>query len=104
MKSKIYSKVLNSWSIHKIPIQKGRLGEYRLAVRDLDGKWSKSGGEPVFLLSNQNSKFNELESKLLVAEKVNELKSKLLVAEKAQVSIIIEFVRKYSHKIIQNVL
>jgi len=91
MKSKIYSKVLNSWSIHKIPIQKGRLGEYRLAVRDLDGKWSKSGGEPVFLLSNQNSKFNELESKLLVAEKV-------------QVPIIIEFVRKYSHKFIQNVL
>ena len=90
MKSKIYSKVLNSWSIHKIPIQKGRLGEYRLAVRDLDGKWSKSGGEPVFLLSNQNSKFNELESKLLVAEK-------------AQVPIIIEFVRKYSHKFIQNV-
>jgi len=88
MKSKIHSKILNRWSIHKIPIQKGKLGDYRLAVRDLNGKWSKSDGEPVFILSNQNSRFKELE------EALKEMEGK---------PIELYFIRKFGKKFINEI-
>lgn len=91
MRSKLYSKQLIRYSIRKIPISRGKSGEYRLAVRDLDSNYSKSGGEPIYILSNQSSNFAEIESKLKAAETAEE-------------AITIEFVKRFGKKWINYVL
>lgn len=71
----------------KIPIFKGKLGEYRWAVRDIDANYSRSGGEPVYILSNQSPVFSELEKVLKFRE-----------SEKLPITI--QFVRKFGKKFI----
>lgn len=88
--SKIHTKQLNRWSKRPIPISKGKSGEERIAVRDLDGKYSKSEGEPVYILSNQIDNFERLADKLTFAENVKAI-------------ITISFVKKFTKKFINNI-
>ena len=90
--AKLYKKTLNKWTYHKIPAQKSMgTDNYRISLRDLEGKFTKSGGAPEYILSNQLSNFKELEKVLKSAE-----------IEKRGIRI--EFVKKWGKKFINNIL
>jgi len=98
MKSKVYPKTLVKWNFRKIPAQKSvNLDNYRLAVRDLEAGYTRSGGVPEYILSNPASKSG------ISPEQFKEFVMFLKVQEIAKVPIRIEFIKKFGKKFINKI-
>ena len=96
--NKIYEKKLNRFNLKKIVAQKTR-GEdnYRIAVRDLEGRFSRSEGGPVYILSNPTAS-------RISPEEFERYEDRLKFGEANQLPTTIKFIRKFAKKWIVDVL
>ena len=95
---KTYEITLNKISVRKITAAKAAgSDDFRLSVRDIEGHYSRSGGDPVWILANPAASG-------ISPEKFADYVDKFRFHELNQVPIGIKYIKKFSKKFITAII